>query len=117
VLRVFIADGFRCLHNAHSPQREVEILQHQLLPRLNADDRPCGPRDIMVHGALTLMSMHPHSGGVLPYKRRVSNANISVYHFRIKGPAHHEPVLIALETLMSATGDTLWRRAKDHQPV
>lgn len=85
-------------HDAHSPQREVEILHDQLLAAFNAD-ASLRPRDIMV--MVPDINMYaPHIQAVFG---RYSSGRKCHIPFTIsdQGQRNHEPVLIALETLMS----------------
>ncbi|MBE0486084.1 exodeoxyribonuclease V subunit gamma [Marinobacter sp.] len=85
-------------HNAHGPQREVEILHDQLLAAFNADPT-LRPRDVIVM-VPDINVYAPHIQAVFgrysPGRRRHIPFTISD-----QGQRHHEPVLIALETLMS----------------
>lgn len=85
-------------HDAHSPQREVEILHDQLLALFNADST-LRPRDVMVM-VPDINVYAPHIQAVFgrysPGRKRHIPFTISD-----QGQRNHEPVLIALETLMS----------------
>lgn len=85
-------------HDAHSPQREVEILHDQLLAAFNADPA-LRPRDVIVM-VPDINVYAPHIQAVFgryqPGRKRHIPFTISD-----QGQRHHEPVLIALETLMS----------------
>ncbi|MCK0106726.1 exodeoxyribonuclease V subunit gamma [Marinobacter sp. S0848L] len=85
-------------HEAHSPQREVEILHDQLLAAFNADPY-LRPRDVIVM-VPDINVYAPHIQAVFgryqPGRKRHIPFTISD-----QGQRHHEPVLIALETLMS----------------
>lgn len=92
------ADGSIAFHDAHSPQREVEILHDQLLAAFNAD-ATLRPRDIMVMVPdINVYAPHIQAvfGRYTPGRKRHIPFTISD-----QGQRHHEPVLIALETLMS----------------
>ena len=85
-------------HDAHSPQREVEILHDQLLAAFNSDPT-LRPRDVIVM-VPDINVYAPHIQAVFgrysPGRKRHIPFTISD-----QGQRHHEPVLIALETLMS----------------
>ncbi|MGC8119634.1 exodeoxyribonuclease V subunit gamma [Marinobacter sp. VGCF2001] len=85
-------------HDAHGPQREVEILHDQLLAAFNAD-ATLRPRDVIVM-VPDINVYAPHIQAVFgrysPGRKRHIPFTISD-----QGQRHHEPVLIALETLMS----------------
>ncbi|MGM0951416.1 MAG: exodeoxyribonuclease V subunit gamma [Pseudomonadota bacterium] len=85
-------------HDAHGPQREVEILHDQLLAAFNADPN-LRPRDVIVM-VPDINVYAPHIQAVFgryqPGRKRHIPFTISD-----QGQRHHEPVLIALETLMS----------------
>ncbi|WP_322001815.1 exodeoxyribonuclease V subunit gamma [Marinobacter alexandrii] len=85
-------------HDAHSPQREVEILHDQLLAAFNADPT-LRPRDVIVM-VPDINVYAPHIQAV--FGRDPSDRNRHIpYTISDQGQRHHEPVLIALETLMS----------------
>ncbi|WP_372964982.1 exodeoxyribonuclease V subunit gamma [Marinobacter sp.] len=85
-------------HDAHGPQREVEILHDQLLAAFNANPG-LRPRDVIVM-VPDINVYAPHIQAVFgryqPGRKRHIPFTISD-----QGQRHHEPVLIALETLMS----------------
>ncbi|MGO1750798.1 MAG: exodeoxyribonuclease V subunit gamma, partial [Marinobacter sp.] len=85
-------------HDAHSPQREVEILHDQLLAAFNANSA-LRPRDVMVM-VPDINVYAPHIQAVFG---RYSAGRKRHIPFTIsdQGQRNHEPVLIALETLMS----------------
>ncbi|HET8799603.1 MAG TPA: exodeoxyribonuclease V subunit gamma [Marinobacter sp.] len=85
-------------HEAHSPQREVEILHDQLLAAFNADPR-LRPRDVIVM-VPDINVYAPHIQAVFG---RYQPGRMRHIPFTIsdQGQRHYEPVLIALETLMS----------------
>ena len=91
-------DHSLAFHAAHGPQREVEILHDQLLAAFNADPN-LRPRDIIVM-VPDINVYAPHIQAVFgryqPGRKRHIPFTISD-----QGQRHHEPVLIALETLMS----------------
>ncbi|WP_100638859.1 exodeoxyribonuclease V subunit gamma [Marinobacter salexigens] len=85
-------------HDAHSPQREVEILHDQLLAAFNAD-ATLRPRDVMVM-VPDINVYAPHIQAV--FGRYTSGLKRHIpFTISDQGQRHHEPVLIALETLMS----------------
>jgi len=85
-------------HEAHSPQREVEILHDQLLAAFSTDPT-LRPRDVMV--------MVPDINTYAPHIQAVFGRYPSGHERHIpftisdQGLRHHEPVVIALETLLS----------------
>lgn len=85
-------------HEAHSPQREVEVLHDQLLAAFNSDP-DLRPRDVIVM-VPDINVYAPHIQAVFgryqPGRKRHIPFTISD-----QGQRHHEPILIALETLMS----------------
>ena len=85
-------------HDAHSPQREVEILHDQLLARFNADST-LRPRDVMVM-VPDINVYAPHIQAVFGRYSAGRNRHIP-FTISDQGQRNHEPVLIALETLMS----------------
>jgi len=85
-------------HDAHSPQREVEILHDQLLAAFNADSG-LRPRDVMVM-VPDINVYAPHIQAVFGRYQAGQKRHIP-FTISDQGQRHHEPVLIALETLMS----------------
>ncbi|MBB5321775.1 exodeoxyribonuclease V subunit gamma [Marinobacter oulmenensis] len=85
-------------HQAHSPQREVEILHDQLLAAFNTDSN-LRPRDVMVM-VPDINVYAPHIQAVFGRYQPGSKRHIP-FTISDQGQRHHEPVLIALETLMS----------------
>jgi len=85
-------------HQAHSPQREVEILHDQLLAAFNTDPN-LRPRDVMVM-VPDINVYAPHIQAVFGRYQPGSKRHIP-FTISDQGQRHHEPVLIALETLMS----------------
>ncbi|MBW4935046.1 exodeoxyribonuclease V subunit gamma [Marinobacter sp. F4206] len=85
-------------HDAHSPQREVEILHDQLLAAFNADP-DLRPRDIIVM-VPDINIYAPHIQAVFGRYPAGRKRHIP-FTISDQGQRHHEPVLIALETLMS----------------
>ncbi|QSP95580.1 exodeoxyribonuclease V subunit gamma [Marinobacter salinisoli] len=91
-------DRSLAFHDAHSPQREVEILHDQLLAAFNADPS-LRPRDIMVM-VPDINLYAPHIQAVFGRYPAGSKRHIP-FTISDQGQRHHEPVLIALETLLS----------------
>src|SRR5690554_1802875 len=91
-------DHSEVFHDAHGPRRAVEILHDQLLAAFNADPT-LRPRDVIVM-VPDINVYAPHIQAVFgrysPGRKRHIPFTISD-----QGQRHHEPVLIALETLMS----------------
>ncbi len=85
-------------HDAHSPQREVEILHDQLLAAFNAAP-DLRPRDVIVM-VPDINVYAPHIQAVFGRYPGTSTRHIP-FTISDQGQRHHEPVLIALETLMS----------------
>lgn len=85
-------------HDAHSPQREVEILHDQLLAAFNADPS-LRPRDVIVM-VPDINVYAPHIQAVFGRHPADRNRHIP-FTISDQGQRHHEPVLIALETLLS----------------
>jgi len=85
-------------HDAHSPQREVEILHDQLLAAFNAD-ASLRPRDVMVM-VPDINVYAPHIQAVFGRYPAGQKRHIP-FTISDQGQRNHEPVLIALETLMS----------------
>ncbi|ONF44474.1 exodeoxyribonuclease V subunit gamma [Marinobacter lutaoensis] len=85
-------------HEAHSPQREVEILHDQLLAAFNADPS-LRPRDVMVM-VPDINTYAPHIQAVFGRYPAGHRRHIP-FTLSDQGQRHHEPVLIALETLLS----------------
>ncbi|MBQ0833880.1 exodeoxyribonuclease V subunit gamma [Marinobacter sp.] len=92
------ADGSIAFHDAHSPQREVEILHDQLLAAFNADTS-LRPRDVMVM-VPDINVYAPHIQAVFGRYQAGRKRHIP-FTISDQGQRNHEPVLIALETLMS----------------
>ncbi|MFL1485477.1 exodeoxyribonuclease V subunit gamma [Marinobacter sp. LN3S78] len=90
-------DHSLAFHDAHSPQREVEILHDQLLAAFNADDT-LRPRDVIVM-VPDINVYAPHIQAVFSRYQAGSTRYIP-FTISDQGQRHHEPVLIALETLM-----------------
>ncbi|SFR62024.1 DNA helicase/exodeoxyribonuclease V, gamma subunit [Marinobacter daqiaonensis] len=91
-------DHSLAFHDAHSPQREVEILHDQLLAAFNADPA-LRPRDVIVM-VPDINVYAPHIQAVFGRYQASSKRHIP-FTISDQGQRHHEPVLIALETLMS----------------
>ncbi|MDO6462199.1 exodeoxyribonuclease V subunit gamma [Granulosicoccaceae sp. 1_MG-2023] len=85
-------------HDAHSPQREVEILHDQLLAAFNADET-LRPRDVMVM-VPDINVYAPHIQAVFGRYPAGEKRHIP-FTISDQGQRNHEPVLIGLETLMS----------------
>ncbi len=85
-------------HEAHSPQREVEILHDQLLAAFNTDPQ-LRPRDVIVM-VPDINVYAPHIQAVFGRYPAGRKRHIP-FTISDQGQRHHEPVLIALETLMS----------------
>lgn len=85
-------------HNCHSPQRELEVLHDQLLAAF-AEDAALQPRDIMV--------MVPDVNDYAPCIDAVfgqfswEDARHVPYHVADQQQRHRQPMLVALETLVS----------------
>jgi len=92
------AEGSIAFHDAHSPQREVEILHDQLLAAFNADTS-LRPRDVMVM-VPDINVYAPHIQAVFGRYQAGRKRHIP-FTISDQGQRNHEPVLIALETLMS----------------
>lgn len=90
-------DHSLAFHDAHSPQREVEILHDQLLAAFNTD-ATLRPRDVIVM-VPDINVYAPHIQAVFGRYQTGSNRYIP-FTISDQGQRHHEPVLIALETLM-----------------
>ncbi|MBY6030444.1 exodeoxyribonuclease V subunit gamma [Halomonas denitrificans] len=91
-------DGSIRFHICHSPQRELEVLHDQLLASFAADPT-LEPRDIMV--------MVPDINDYAPYIDAVfgqfapGERRHLPYHVADQQQRHREPLLVALETLLS----------------
>lgn len=85
-------------HNAHSPQREVEILHDQLLAAFNSNPE-LRPRDVIVM-VPDVDTYAPHIQAVFG---RYPSSSPRYIPFTIsdQGQRHRQPVLIALDTLMA----------------
>ncbi|WP_346798073.1 exodeoxyribonuclease V subunit gamma [Halomonas sp. Bachu 37] len=85
-------------HNCHSPQRELEVLHDQLLAAF-AEDPTLQLRDVLV--------MVPNINDYAPYIDAVfgqftpGEARHLPYHVADQQQRHREPMLVALETLLS----------------
>ncbi|WP_336367840.1 exodeoxyribonuclease V subunit gamma [Marinobacter sp. C2H3] len=95
------ADRSVMFHEAHSPQREVEILHDQLLAAFNADPT-LRPRDVIVM-VPDINVYAPHIQAVFGLHATDSKRHIP-FTISDQGQRHHEPILIALETLLSLPG-------------
>lgn len=85
-------------HQAHSPQREVEILHDQLLAAFNRDPA-LRPRDIIVM-VPDINVYAPHIQAVFG-RHRAGSRRFIPFTLSDQGRRFQEPVLIALETLLS----------------
>ncbi|MGM0855884.1 MAG: exodeoxyribonuclease V subunit gamma [Pseudomonadota bacterium] len=91
-------DSSIAFHACHGPQRELEVLHDQLLAAF-AEDATLQPRDIMV--------MVPNINDYAPYIEAVfgqfapSEPRHLPYHIADQQRRHREPLLVALETLLS----------------
>lgn len=85
-------------HDAHGPQREVEILHDQLLAAFNADPT-LRPRDVMVM-VPDINVYAAHIQAVFGRHARDGKRHIP-FSISDQGRRYHEPVLLALETLLS----------------
>lgn len=85
-------------HDAHSPQREVEILHDQLLAAFNSNPE-LRPRDVIVM-VPDVDTYAPHIQAVFG---RYTSSSRRYIPFTIsdQGQRHRQPVLIALDTLMA----------------
>lgn len=91
-------DNSVVFHNAHSPQREVEILHDQLLAAFNSNPE-LRPRDVIVM-VPDIDTFAPHIQAVFG---RYPSSSRRYIPFTIsdQGQRHRQPVLIALDTLMA----------------
>lgn len=91
-------DNSVVFHNAHSPQREVEILHDQLLAAFNSNPQ-LRPRDVIVM-VPDVDTYAPHIQAVFG---RYPSSSRRYIPFTIsdQGQRHRQPVLIALDTLMA----------------
>ncbi|MCL7942418.1 exodeoxyribonuclease V subunit gamma [Marinobacter sp. ATCH36] len=85
-------------HNAHSPQREVEILHDQLLAAFNSNPE-LRPRDVIVM-VPDVDTYAPHIQAVFGRYSALSRRYIP-FTISDQGQRHRQPVLIALDTLMA----------------
>lgn len=93
-----LRDDSVVFHNAHSPQREVEILHDQLLAVFNSNPA-LRPRDVIVM-VPDVDTYAPHIQAVFG---RYPSSSRRYIPFTIsdQGQRHRQPVLIALDTLMA----------------
>ncbi|ODC02982.1 exodeoxyribonuclease V subunit gamma [Terasakiispira papahanaumokuakeensis] len=82
---------------AHSPQREVEILQDQLLDAFERD-ATLQPRDILVM-VPDIQQYVPHIEAVFGRLTR-QDSRFLPYHIADQSPRHRQPLLVALEQLL-----------------
>lgn len=87
--------SFQC---CHSPQRELEVLHDQLLDAF-AGDASLRPRDVMVM-VPDINEYAPFIDAVFGQFRRDEARHIP-YHIADQQQRHREPLLLALETLLS----------------
>ena len=85
-------------HNAHSPQREVEILHDQLLAAFNGNPE-LRPRDVIVM-VPDVDTYAPHIQAVFG-RYPASSRRYIPFTISDQGQRHRQPVLIALDTLMA----------------
>ncbi|QHI97191.1 exodeoxyribonuclease V subunit gamma [Xylophilus rhododendri] len=104
------ADASLRFHIVHSPQREVEVLHDQLLAAFAADST-LTPRDVIVM-VPDIAAYAPHIQavfGLLP----ADDARHIAFHVADREQRHHDPLLVALESLLAlpdsrlATSDIL----------
>ncbi|PAV25393.1 exodeoxyribonuclease V subunit gamma [Tamilnaduibacter salinus] len=93
-----VRDQSLVFHQAHSPQREVEILHDQLLAAFNADDT-LRPRDVIVM-VPDINAYTPHVQAVFGRYEPDDPRHIP-FTLSDQGQRHRQPVLVALETLLS----------------
>ncbi|MFN2359972.1 MAG: exodeoxyribonuclease V subunit gamma [Marinobacter sp.] len=91
-------DNSVMFHNAHSPQREVEILHDQLLAAFNSNP-DLRPRDVIVM-VPDVDTYAPHIQAVFGRYPASSSRSIP-FTISDQGQRHRQPVLIALDTLMA----------------
>ncbi|GGY44180.1 RecBCD enzyme subunit RecC [Bacterioplanes sanyensis] len=86
------------LHSAHSAQREVEILHDQLLAAFNAD-ATLRPRDVIV----MVPDINAYAAAIEAVFGQHAPGSMRHIPFTIsdQGQRHHQPLLIALEALLS----------------
>ncbi|MFN3881225.1 MAG: exodeoxyribonuclease V subunit gamma [Nitrincola lacisaponensis] len=94
-------DRSLCFMVAHSPQREVEILQDQLLAEFEAAQQagnPLNPRDILVM-VPDIQQYAAHIDAVFGKLDR-HDPRYLPFHIADQGQRHKAPLLIALESLL-----------------
>ncbi|KPQ00236.1 exodeoxyribonuclease V subunit gamma [Marinobacter sp. HL-58] len=91
-------DNSVVFHNAHSPQREVEILHDQLLAAFNSNP-DLRPRDVIVM-VPDVDTYAPHIQAVFG-RYPASSSRAIPFTISDQGQRHRQPVLIALDTLMA----------------
>ena len=91
-------DSSIVFHSAHSPQREVEVLHDQLLAAFSEQDS-IRPRDIIV----MVPDIDTYAPHILAVFGRYDASSSRYIPFTIsdQGQRHRQPVLIALDTLLS----------------
>ncbi|MFO7993660.1 MAG: exodeoxyribonuclease V subunit gamma [Marinobacter sp.] len=93
-----LRDASVVFHNAHSPQREVEILHDQLLAAFNSNPE-LRPRDVIV----MVPDVDTYAPQIQAVFGRYPSSSRRYIPFTIsdQGQRHRQPVLIALDTLMA----------------
>ncbi len=94
----YAGDTSIAFHNAHSAQREVEILHDQLLAAFSADSK-LNPQDIIVM-VPDINAYAPHIQAVFGQIEHGDDRYIP-YTISDQGQRHQVPVLVALEMLLS----------------
>lgn len=94
----FSGDSSVAFHQAHSPQREVEILHDQLLDAFSRD-ASLKPQDIIVM-VPDIDAYSPHIDAVFGQLSRDDKRYVP-YTISDQGSRHQSPILIALEKLLS----------------
>ena len=92
------ADASIRFHDCHSPQRELEVLHDQLLAAF-AEDATLQPRDIMV----MVPDINDYAPGIDAVFGQFSGEDTRYvpYYVADQQQRHREPMLVALETLLS----------------
>lgn len=93
----FRGDGSIVFHSTHGPQREVEILQDQLLAAFNRD-RDLKPQDIIVM-VPDINTYAPHIQSVFG-QMAVDDDRYIPFTISDQGQRHQVPVMVALEKLL-----------------
>ncbi|WP_339807063.1 exodeoxyribonuclease V subunit gamma, partial [uncultured Marinobacter sp.] len=92
------SDDSVVFHDAHSPQREVEVLHDQLLAAFSQDP-DLRPRDVIVM-VPDINAYAPHIQAVFGRYAFADERHIP-FTISDQGQRHRQPLLIALETLLS----------------